>query len=321
MSSLNERSLAQKALDDVWQRLTTVINEARRLQAEAVRDPRLYNDARLRALDRWLFLFADELGDVQAIHDAGEAGSRLRPRDLWLAQETGERLLEVVLQPPVVARSAADESLSSDRVTRSAASFSASDESLTSDEASPDPIWQEETIEEPARDAGGSPSELGALGRHAEALAGHQALLADQLRVLGADHPDTLRTRGNIASELGALGRHADALAGHQALLADQLRVLGADHPDTLRTRGNIASELGAAGRHAEALNDLARASKTLAGDLLVSRDEPISVPSIKLPGTVMAFAVEPKTKGDEEKVFAALRRLQEEDPTIDLHR
>jgi elongation factor G len=34
-----------------------------------------------------------------------------------------------------------------------------------------------------------------------------------------------------------------------------------------------------------------------------------------------MAFAVEPKNKGDEDKVFTALRRLQEEDPTIDLHR
>ena len=34
-----------------------------------------------------------------------------------------------------------------------------------------------------------------------------------------------------------------------------------------------------------------------------------------------MAFAIEPKSRGDEEKVFASLRRLQEEDPTIDLHR
>jgi elongation factor G len=34
-----------------------------------------------------------------------------------------------------------------------------------------------------------------------------------------------------------------------------------------------------------------------------------------------MAFAIEPQTKGDEDKVFTALRRLQEEDPTIDLHR
>jgi elongation factor G len=34
-----------------------------------------------------------------------------------------------------------------------------------------------------------------------------------------------------------------------------------------------------------------------------------------------MAFALEAKARGDEDKVFTALRRLQEEDPTIDLHR
>ena len=34
-----------------------------------------------------------------------------------------------------------------------------------------------------------------------------------------------------------------------------------------------------------------------------------------------MAFSIEPKTKGEEDKVFSSLRRLQEEDPTIDLHR
>jgi elongation factor G len=34
-----------------------------------------------------------------------------------------------------------------------------------------------------------------------------------------------------------------------------------------------------------------------------------------------MAFAVEPKSRGDEDKVLSSLRRLQEEDPTIDLHR
>ena len=34
-----------------------------------------------------------------------------------------------------------------------------------------------------------------------------------------------------------------------------------------------------------------------------------------------MAFAIEAQSRGEEEKVFASLRRLQEEDPTIDLHR
>ena len=65
----------------------------------------------------------------------------------------------------------------------------------------------------------------------------------------------------------------------------------------------------------------VAKLKETRAGDWLAARDEPIEMPSIKLPSPVMAFAVEPKSKGEEDKVFTALRRLQEEDPTIDLHR
>jgi elongation factor G len=65
----------------------------------------------------------------------------------------------------------------------------------------------------------------------------------------------------------------------------------------------------------------VAKLKETRAGDWLAARDEPIEMPKIKLPAPVMAFAVEPKSKGDEDKVFTALRRLQEEDPTIDLHR
>jgi elongation factor G len=65
----------------------------------------------------------------------------------------------------------------------------------------------------------------------------------------------------------------------------------------------------------------VAKLKETRAGDWLAARDEPIAMPAIKLPQPVMAFAMAPKAKGDEEKVFTALRRLQEEDPTIDLHR
>jgi elongation factor G len=65
----------------------------------------------------------------------------------------------------------------------------------------------------------------------------------------------------------------------------------------------------------------VAKLKETRAGDWLASRDEPIAMPQIALPAPVMAFAIEPKAKGDEDKVFTALRRLQEEDPTIDLHR
>jgi elongation factor G len=65
----------------------------------------------------------------------------------------------------------------------------------------------------------------------------------------------------------------------------------------------------------------VAKLKETHAGDVLADSDQPISLDFPKLPGAVMAFAIEPKAKGDEEKVGQALRRLQEEDPTIDFHR
>jgi elongation factor G len=65
----------------------------------------------------------------------------------------------------------------------------------------------------------------------------------------------------------------------------------------------------------------VAKLKETRAGDWLADRDEPIAMPAINLPQPVMAFAIEAKAKGDEDKVFTSLRRLQEEDPTIDLHR
>jgi elongation factor G len=65
----------------------------------------------------------------------------------------------------------------------------------------------------------------------------------------------------------------------------------------------------------------VAKLKETRAGDWLAARDEPIAMPRIQLPQPVMAFAIEAKAKGDEDKVFTSLRRLQEEDPTIDLHR
>ena len=65
----------------------------------------------------------------------------------------------------------------------------------------------------------------------------------------------------------------------------------------------------------------VAKLKETKAGDWLAARDQPVHMPSIKLPAPVMAFSIEPAHKGDEEKVHTSLHRLQEEDPTIDLHR
>src|SRR6516225_1708777 len=47
----------------------------------------------------------------------------------------------------------------------------------------------------------------------------------------------------------------------------------------------------------------VAKLKETKAGDWLASRDEPIAMPSIKLPSPVMAVAGEAKSRGDEDKV------------------
>jgi elongation factor G len=52
-------------------------------------------------------------------------------------------------------------------------------------------------------------------------------------------------------------------------------------------------------------------------GDTLAAPDAPIALESIEFPETVIAVAIEPKTKADQEKMGTALARLGEEDPTF----
>jgi elongation factor G len=59
----------------------------------------------------------------------------------------------------------------------------------------------------------------------------------------------------------------------------------------------------------------------TNTGDVLADVDKPAAVEPLALPAPVVSFAVEAKAKGDEDKVHAALRRLAEEDPSLDVHR
>ncbi|MGI8461470.1 MAG: elongation factor G [Solirubrobacterales bacterium] len=65
----------------------------------------------------------------------------------------------------------------------------------------------------------------------------------------------------------------------------------------------------------------VAKLKDTHAGDVLSSKQEKIVFPPLELPKPVMAFAYTPKSKGDEEKAINAVRRLKEEDPTLDVHR
>jgi elongation factor G len=57
---------------------------------------------------------------------------------------------------------------------------------------------------------------------------------------------------------------------------------------------------------------------KTLTtGDTLCSEDKPVVLESINFPEPVISIAIEPKTKGDQDKVSAALHKITQEDPSF----
>jgi elongation factor G len=65
----------------------------------------------------------------------------------------------------------------------------------------------------------------------------------------------------------------------------------------------------------------VAKLSLTSTGDTLCSRDKPVRIEPILFPEPVFNEAVYPKTKADLDKLGAALSRLAEEDPTLQVHR
>jgi elongation factor G len=52
-------------------------------------------------------------------------------------------------------------------------------------------------------------------------------------------------------------------------------------------------------------------------GDTICDEDQPVVLESIEFPAPVIAVAVEPKTKSDQEKMGVALGKLAQEDPTF----
>ncbi|HET7698217.1 MAG TPA: elongation factor G [Vicinamibacterales bacterium] len=64
----------------------------------------------------------------------------------------------------------------------------------------------------------------------------------------------------------------------------------------------------------------VAKLKETQTADVIGDKGAP-KVPPIKFPEPVISYAIEPKSRGDEEKIGTALHRLQEEDPTINYTR
>ncbi|KRV49038.1 serine/threonine protein kinase [Wenjunlia vitaminophila] len=115
-------------------------------------------------------------------------------------------------------------------------------------------------LQERAREA----QALGAAGDAAAARDQYVDLVRDHVRLLGADHPDTLFARdwhAFFTAEAGDAGAARDLYAD---LVRDRTRVLGPDHPDTLHVQNQHARFTGAAGD--------AGAARDLCADLVRDR-------------------------------------------------
>jgi elongation factor G len=65
----------------------------------------------------------------------------------------------------------------------------------------------------------------------------------------------------------------------------------------------------------------VAKLKDTQTGDTLADRASLIVYPAVVFPEPATTFAIEPRTRGDEDKISTALQRLQEEDPVLRVSR
>ncbi len=68
---------------------------------------------------------------------------------------------------------------------------------------------------------------------------------------------------------------------------------------------------------HAGDIGVVGKLKETLTGDTLGDKAAPIHYPAVKLPEPLISFAVEPRTRQDEEKMSAAMHKILEEDPSL----
>ncbi len=86
-----------------------------------------------------------------------------------------------------------------------------------------------------------------------------------------------------------------------------------------LRPRGKTQDPIPSAGPGD--IVAVAKLKETTTGDTLCDEKDAVVFPAIALPHAIYSLAVEPKSKGDEEKIFSSLSRLMEEDLTLKLER
>ncbi len=95
---------------------------------------------------------------------------------------------------------------------------------------------------------------------------------------------------------------------GHKERVGQLLRPRGKENKpvDAL-----VAGDIGA----------VAKLKDVVTGDTLTAEAGAGAFPPVRFPAPLMSFAISAKSKGEEDKVISALRRLSEEDPMLEVHR
>ncbi|MEO6214195.1 MAG: elongation factor G [Vicinamibacterales bacterium] len=65
----------------------------------------------------------------------------------------------------------------------------------------------------------------------------------------------------------------------------------------------------------------VAKLKETVTGNLLADKPKSVAVQPIGFPEPVISYAIEPRSRGDEEKISTSIHRLQEEDPSVGYNR
>ena len=124
----------------------------------------------------------------------------------------------------------------------------------------------------------------------------------------------------------------ADPYSGKISLLRVYSGILRSDSTVHNASR-DVQERLGALlilqGKESQAVGEVgagdiaavAKLKETGTGDTLADKARPIVYPRVTFPEPSIAFALEPKSRGDEEKISSVLHRLLEEDPTLQFRR
>ena len=107
------------------------------------------------------------------------------------------------------------------------------------------------------------------------------------------------------------------------------LRPEGSVHNASKKTDERIGHLTTMRGKNPQPLSELvagdigviAKLGHTATGDTIADKSSPVVLPGIEPPEPLLPKAIQPKTKGDEDKLMIGLQKLMDEDPALRLER